>query len=683
MHRNFRLLYVFLLFTILFLFACKKNLNKVSLAKWKPEVTLPFIQTELKLSDILPQDSNLNTLPDSSLYYTYHKSSIFSLNADSILNMFDNSLDTLYNFSLGELKVDTFNIIANYSLNDALPYLDENVKDTLLAHNQSENIFPPFNYSVPFSISTEPVNFYESLTFSQGYIQISVTNSLPVVLNQIIFSVKDDVNNIILKNISIETLAAGESFYDTLYLKGLTLGNRFSFIISNFTSDGSYPDSVYIDLNQGLNFDFKARNLQVIKGKSKIPQQIMFSSSETINFSADNGEKLYQLIFASGKLNYFIQSELHVRVYIELKLPTGLVNGVIPHADIVLPANGAYEDSWNLDNTLLNLNTDTAKPYNRFPVFLGIMILPTDELVTFDSSDNVLTRFSTELLKPAYAKGYFGKKVFNINTDTISINLNFLQRLQGKIILNNPVMKLTYHNGFGIPMKILPQFEAFNTNSGDYVELNLDSIALKYPQNAGDYETSMLQIDKTNSEIVNFMAIRPDEIVLSGGGISNWNDDTLNFIYDTSTLKSDIDVNIPLVLRSDNLQLSDTLQLTANNNGIDIYNAAFKVLIQNGFPFTMHLYLQLNDSTSGNILYTLDIGKIVAAPVNNEGKVIHSVSDSLLINLDNAFFDKLKLANRGIFLAKSSTFSGGSTPVGLFSNYKLKIAIGFTAAFKP
>ncbi len=676
-----------IVFIVLFTFvvtACRKDFEKISVSRWNPEITLPFVKTELHLNDLMPQDSNIGTLPDSLYYFAYHQDSVFAINADSLLNMFDNNFDTSYNFSLGELSMDTFKIASTYSMNDALPYLDQAVRDSLTAHDQTVNIFPPFGFSTPISIELQPVDLYRNLTFSGGFLVISVTNGLPVEVNDIIFTLKDIGNNISLKTVNVESLAGGQVFSDTLFLKGLSLSNEFAFEVTGFGSDGSFPDSVFIDLSQGLDFSFTAKELKVIGGTAKLPQQIMYSERLTIDFMAVNGEKLYNVIFVSGGLNYNFNSELPVRIYVEMKLPSALQNGVMPTADVVIPAMDTYNDSWNLKDMVLDLSSDSMQPFNRFPVDINIVVMPTGEMIEFDSANKVNTGFSSYNVKPFYAEGFFGKREVTIDPDTIKMNMDFLQNLQGEIYLDNPVMKIHYHNGFGIPIKIKADFTAYNTLLNKTVPLNIDSITFDYPENPGDVSSATVQIDKNNSQIVNFMAIRPDMVSVSGGGLSNYNGEKLNFVYDTSTMVANFDMFIPMMFKAGKLNLSDTVKLDVNENDIPANNAAFKIIVENGFPFETQIFLQLADSVSGVVFNSVDLGSVASATVNeNTGRVSMPVTDSLLVNLDKTFIDDLQRANSAVFIAGLSTAPGTDAAVGLYSDYKIKIAVGFTAAINP
>ncbi len=664
-------------------FSCRKNRDKISLSRWHPGVVLPFIQTELKLSDIIPLDSTLSTGSDSLLYYGYHRDSLFVVNTDSIFSLPANGLDTNYTFKLGTISVDTFGFSSVFTMNQALPYLDPAVRDTLMAHNQTVYPLPPFAFDAGFTVEGQPIEQYEYLTFSGGYIALDILNGLPVALTNVDITVTDKNNGTVLKNIIISHIDSSAVYRDTIFLKGKTLGNVISYTVNGFSSDGSYPDSVYIDLDQGLVFNATGKELEVVNGKAKVPQQIMFSDTKTVDFATEEGVRLYHLLFSQGTMNFTVHSQLAMRVYIELKLPTGMINGVIPHADIVLPANGTYEGGISFEDMELNLDTDSLQPFNRFPVYAGIVIMPTAEMVEFDSSNTVRTDFYSSGIKPAFARGYFGKRSVSLAEGTVSIGLDALSGINGTIYFDNPELKIHYGNSFGIPMKLKIDLTAQNGSTGQQAALALDTVVLAYPGLNTGYVSSTINVDKTNSEIVDFIAVKPDSVHYSGGGLINWNTDTLNYIYDTSSIVAGMDLHIPMVFKAGHLVLTDSVSVTPLEEGVPLQESAFNIQLENGFPFDMDLTMQLSDSLTGELLKTLHLGQIKAAPVNAEGRVIEPVRDSLNITFDESFFEAMKRANRGIFTAKTSTFSQGTVPVGLYSDYKMKIAVGITAVINP
>ncbi len=663
--------------------SCRKKFEKISTAYWQPKIALPFIQTTITLQDIMPADSNLAIHSDSTLYYAFHQDSIFGFIADSLLHISD-TINKSFRFSLGEITVDTFGISAAYSINEALPYINQEARDSLLAHNESENIFPPFNYSTPYSLVFDPIDVYRSLTFSEGYLEIKTQNQLPVTIVNISFDIIDIENNTILKSIQIPQLQSGETFSDTLELRGKTLSNRFSFLIKNFSSSGSYPDSVFINLNKGLSFAYMSHKVKVVGGETKIPQQLMYSGIKTIDLNTENGEKLRQIIFKQGHFRFEIQSELNMDVYIGLSFPTGLLNGQVPSLDTILPANNFLQSTWDVSGMQLNLNSDIQQDYNRFPIQVSINIFPTDQIISFDSSNQIKAKLDVSELSPSFVKGFLGKQTLNFDSDTINMDFDFFNNFQGEIILSDPVMTITYTNSFGLPVKMLASFRGINTSSGANTSLGLDSIPLDYPKTPGQYSHGLIRIDKNNSNIVNFMAVRPDKIVYKGGILTNWNKDSLNFIYDTSHFVANVDLIVPLTLSINKLIFFDTAKIVlSNQKEFPLQSGILKAKVANGFPLNMKLQLILFDSVSGQQLDSISFGEITAAPTNENGRVTQLANDSLFVNFDKTFIENFKNANKAIFKVETSGGNHGSTPVTLYSYYTFKLAIGFVAKIKP
>ena len=129
-------------------FSCKKDFSKISTSDWKPGVAAPFIQTTIVLSNLFKDDSNLVTQPDSTLIYFYTQDSVFRISADTILNL-EEDISEEQLFSLGELYMPQFGFETDFTMNDILPYLDQDVQDSLLKYDGSFYYFPPFQLLFP------------------------------------------------------------------------------------------------------------------------------------------------------------------------------------------------------------------------------------------------------------------------------------------------------------------------------------------------------------------------------------------------------------------------------------------------------------------------------------------------------------------------------------------------------
>lgn len=675
------LIAIFIFVILLGNFSCKKDFTKISTSDWNPNIAAPFINTTIVLSNLFLDDSNLVTQPDSSLIYIYHQDSIFSISADTILDL-EEDISEEINFSLGELYMDQFGFDADFSMNDILPYLDQDVQDTLLAYDGTEYFFPPFQLNEPATLETPPIENYVQLTFSKGKMFINILNTLPVTLEDIDFEVVDVNNNITIKQISIPELLPDQQQTDSIDLAGLTLGNEFAFIINSVNSSGSFPDMVLIDLEQGMEFGLLANGLRVISGQARIIEQIMYSEVQNIDFPFDP-EQLYHIKFSEGIFSYLLNSELSIDVNVNIQLPSALINNQIPTQEFSLTSGGFVNQDWDISSMNVDLTTDTSQPFNRMPIQVEILILPTENIVEFDSSDKVLTNFSMENMNLGFADGYLGKQTIEISQDTLLLDFDFLKRLEGELILEEPSLTIDYVNSIGVPFRISTEFFGINTYTGQTHYLEHDSVDIAFPLLPGTEVEGEILINKDNSTIVEFLAIRPDKIVYFGGGLSNPDGIATNFINDESKLIGNAELIIPLILRADHLSFTDTLGFSGTSGDIPVEEGLIKLNVMNGFPFDLSMSLLLTDSISGAILDRLDFDEIASAIVGADGKVTERVLTDIVVEFDENFLDNMRASNRALLFVETSTFGQGEIPVILYSDYEIDIAIGFLAKINP
>lgn len=661
--------------------SCRKDLSKVSVSEWKPDIAAPFLQTTIVFNNLFPNDTNLITQQDSSLVYFLVKDSVFSITADTILEITE-QISHEQGFSLGELEMEPFGFDSELKMIDILPYLDQSVQDTLLKYDGQQTYFPPFELLETTTVDSDPLENFINLTFSDGKMIISTTNNLPVSLLGIYFQVVDKLSQNIISEISIDELAGGVQFIDTTDIAGITLGNEFSYKINSFSSPGSFPDMVDIDLSKGLGFGFEAKDLKIISGSAKITEQLMYSSIEKIDFALDP-EKLKHIKFGSGNFVYMLNSEMNVGINVNMKLPSALINGEMPQTVFDISPNGEFINSWDISSMSADLSTDSSQNYNILPIELILSIMPSNQIVTFDSSDKINGVFNLEELNLAYADGYLGQQEVQISDDTLDLNFDFLSQIEGELILEEPSITLNYTNSIGVPIQINTEFYGVNSENGQWQTLSVNDIYVMSPEQPGDSVQDDIIIDKNNSTIVDFLAIRPDQIIYSGVGLINPLGENLNFVESTSKLNAGVELKIPLILRADHLTFVDTLGFSVSSEDLPIQEGAIKLNILNGFPFQLKMSMVLADSITGEIIDKLTFDDIASAEVDSDGVVISKTPSEILVEFSPEFLDNMKIANRIYLEAVTSTFGQGQTPVVLYSDYEIDVTISFSGKISP
>lgn len=674
------------LFAGILLSSCQKDIDKyskISLSKWEPTLSVPFAKSTITFRDIIGNDSSILTNNDSSLVYVYRQDSVFSISSDSLMQ-FSTNISQQYSFSLGAINFDNFSDSGKIAINDILPYMDQNTVDTLKKYDGSNNVFPPFKLSNNFTLNLPALNNFSYLTFSRGTLTIVATNKLPVTIDTIFYNLVDTKSGDTLITAKILNLPPGAANTSVADLSGRTLGNQLKVVARAFSSSGSYPDKVPIDLSKGITFTFNAQNLSVVSGKAVIPQQVAITKNEMLNLNTDKGVRLYLATLSGGSLNYSVQSGLNVNLNATMTFPTALKDNKPLTENISVPAGNQTSNTSDLSGFSFDLRTDPAQKYNRLPVSFTASIPSTDQMVSFDSSNRVTATFGIKKVKFSSLNGYLGKQSYEINPGEFSFDLNFLNNLNGSLAFTHPEIDLRYRNDFGVPVKAKLYMQAFKKGSSKPHNLNFDSVTFKYPRVSGQTVYGTVNINKDNSSIVDFLSCLPDSVRYYGGFVTNPNGLTDNFISQNAHFTADADIRIPFSFKTSGVEFTDTVtDVHISPDDIPADSGTIVAGISNGLPFQISIRLVFPDSITGETLRTLNIGTIASAKVNNSGTENTPTSSVLNIAIPEGFIDDIQHANTMIIHLTVATYNGGTVPVQVFSDDKVKIVLGVRAKLNP
>lgn len=660
--------------------SCRKDLDLISTSQWKPELALPFIQADFNLEDIIGSDTNLHNNPDSSFIYVYAQDSVILLNIDSIFTAPDN-INGSHDFPIGEITFDEFEINRDFNLIDLLPYVDKSVSDTLTANNGFEAVFPAFTIENAFTVAMDPVLEYLYLDISEGSLELAVENRLPVMLQDILLEIRDVGQQNLIKEVSITELAAGELYTGEIILDGMTISNHFELHVQSLSSPGSDPETVPVSLEDGLTFSLSADEIRVVSGMGSIEEQLVIIDTCIITIETD-GQQLFHIDAGELTIISSLGTGLETDVAVEISLPSALVKGEVPSRQITVQNGNTTTDNWNVQDISLDLTTG-ADPFNSFPVIYRVTLLPTTGYVSFDSSYRVRTGIELNNMEITFADGFLGRQEVSIGSGSMGFDLGFLEQLKGTIILDDPEFTLEYRNSFGIPLKVKANILGKNSETQEEQMLDADSLELSYPGEPGNSAEGTVTFNKENSSIVELLAVRPDQIGYDLGGLANWNDEDYNFIGSASEIIIDAKIEIPLVLRSNNLHFTDTVKIEMPESTLNFSDGEVVARVTNGFPFDMKIYLMVPDALTGEVLETLDFNTVSSAPVDGNGRVTGPNECESVAAISETFFQSLERAEEAILLVEAITFNNGNVPVALYSDYMLDVAIGFELAIKP
>ena len=297
-------------------------------------------------------------------------------------------------------------------------------------------------------------------------------------------------------------------------------------------------------------------------------------------------------------------------------------------------------------------------------------------MIGFDGNDNMSPDLETFNLSLASVQ-----LVATLVPYTLSLGIeDILSHLSGDIHVSNPSIKLVYSNSFLTPVQIA--LNATGRRDTKTVALNLAPFTLKSPAAPYYQEAdSVFVINKDNSSISALISMPPEEINFSGTAtltISGKNSQAKSVVLGSNRLIGSIEVDVPLDLRVNNLQFTDTVNnfIIKDDKGSPIKPENFEFMrvdirAKNGFPFGVSLGMSLYDSNNNAILGTVNATDILEpAPVDTNGKVAGSTETLTNIEFTSDFLHSIPAADKIIFHFTLSQ-SDVTQDVKIYSDYRI------------
>lgn len=286
------------------------------------------------------------------------------------------------------------------------------------------------------------------------------------------------------------------------------------------------------------------------------------SFSQTFSGVADiavaGNEQFKKLEIATGSLSLSLNCDFKHSTKVVLTYPTITSNGVPLTDSFELNYSGSTPirstRSINLSGYIVDF-TNGGVSYNKLPYSISLSVQKVP------GNPNMLAgeRFgmSQYMVVPKYKflEGYLGNFTLLRTSELISIDL-FSNQVGGLLFLNDPRLRIRITNGFGLPITCkISNFSAQaydGSNIPIAIDFLKDTFSLPFASAPGQVGIGAYVIDKKNSNIDQVLNSAPKSIRFVLDIQANYNNvPTNNFMYDTSSLKSFCDIEIPFDMRID------------------------------------------------------------------------------------------------------------------------------------
>jgi hypothetical protein len=684
-----KLLILFSVAAVLLIAGCvKETYNMDRLSKWghlSPTFAISAARGNISLSDLIDPNDTVVFDADNFIRFVFRKDSVIEFKMADYYDLND-MVSFNKSYDVGVMSIAPFSGSVSYTLDAiSLKFSPSTLRDQFVALDGTTANFPGFSTTILNEITYASFSNFEYALLKEGSIDVIVKNNLTAPIYGATVSLYNAIAHSLLGTANITQINPGLTGMATIDVGGKTVRNQ---MIAAVTINGSPGTTtpVLIDLDgSNIEVEIDGRDMKVISGRVILPDNPILPDGEydTVTFDPGTGIEITEFDITTGNLSYTLHSSTTATASVNIELPTIKRSGIPITKEVSVSAGSTVPGTINVDNTIGKLDIDNKVPFNRIPIKYTIIVHSSGAMINFSSFDQV--QLDLGLLNPDfdYVKGYFGLKTETIDPDTLDLGIKeVLDHISGSFLITNPSIKLNYRNSFAIPIKI--DLQATGYKKAETVDLNLVPFILDYPAAPSERDiNAMNPINKGNSNLPALVSMPPEKVRFAGSAIMNPGGNTgarNNYIFGNSRFVGGLEIEVPLELRINDLQFSDTLDNFLQNNDSgdspikpeDFEFLRIDITAENGFPLGISLSMVLWDSASNSPKCTIDASDILEpAPVDISGKVTTPKSCATSIDITRDFWNSVNEADKIIFTFTMNTTDAGSKDVKIYSDYKI------------
>ena len=624
--------YILMVF-IIGLGACKRN--SVS---WDVDQTIPLFHSSFSLNDV--DTKYLKYGVSDSGYRLEYENTLYSYKIND-LQVSDTGIDASFNLRKLRLNDQVINnTVTLGEINPLFKVLDGQTTD-IPAQQQSD--------LEPTDIDAS--EFFETATLDTGYLDIGITNDLPVNIQLIVFELRNSDDNTLVASDSFKNIVKnGGSETKTIDLAGKTVTKNLKGVIKRLETEAS-GGPVLIEANKGLTVTLGVRNLRPSYAIAAFPSQDVIDQDEGLTLDM-NGAEIKYFKVRSGRLRIKVISTIQEDMSMVLSLPGTTKDGSAFYQELSLsgPAGvgvATTEQIYDMSGYILDFrgkNPDVTDTVNTFHQILRVTLDSSGRKLAVGLKDSIRLEYRLEGLKPEYAIGYLGNTIDRTGMDTTDFDL--FKGLDGDLTFKDVKLDFIFRNSIGAEGRLkLHHLKGQNIFNGRSEILDADPlknyITVPKPEFKRDaYTETSFSLGTANSNIKSFLEVLPQKLeydleteVSPGGNINNYQD----FIFDNSKLDVIMRMDVPISFEFGGLILRDTQAVNFAELGdmSRVKSATLFLDIMNYFPLDFDLDFQLFDKNFNSLGY-FDVspeGGVQRGSFDANGRVIQASEVPLRIQL--------------------------------------------------
>lgn len=679
--------------------ACIKDKLNAQLA-YNGAFAAPVAKVAFTLGDALKGDTLLEIGADNAIGLSVRQENLIDISATDYLDKITGDIDETVSFesTRGIVRLDDIEETLSVALDEFVEdFQDTSIRNLFIQNNGSFETVPGFQFNLNSELTTVSFEEFNWLNIETAKVKLTFQHNVFVDANNITVTIIDATFNQTIGSLYFDSVPKNTPVTRELTLSGLTIGKSFKVFLNSFGSPGSGSVPVLIDLTKQIDVTLEVTDAYASAGESKIGNNSISRDTLLLDLQPDGGEKISLVkvnsVLAEADIVSTINTPMRVRLYF-----SGIYRNNANFTDefTLNPTTpGApFKKNFDFSSTSWHFDQDPGQPWNKMKVYYETYPeSSSDDYIQFASTDKVAVSMRVHNFDVEEARGYFGRRVEPLDAGALDLDLNFsfINPQSTPILFDNPTASIEVNNSFGMPFQADFDMQAKGLN-GAQASLNPPVLNFSYPgvQEAGQSKQTQILLNKSNSDIVNFLSVYPEELTYSGSAIVNPDDNQqeINFVRQDSRLTASATFDLPFAFRIQDLVFRDTA------NGIDldfgeyltledIDTAELKIAYINGLPLRSTVNLIALAKNGSESAIASDIA-MPAASVDNtgavsaggeaQGDVFVALSYDQLLRLDEA--DKL------ILEVHFQSPDNGTKLARMYSSYRMDIKTGIKLILK-
>jgi len=574
---------------------------------WETNITLPLINKTFHMDEIVNDEKYLTSDSTGQVYFDFSREMDRYTVGDKLhIEGFDENFEA----NVGSFKIEALepSTVTNpftsiYSGAEALHGVTMAAPEFLISDVTST--LPTFEE-------------FSWIVIDTGTVFLSLTNGLPVWLGtDLVLKLIDDPTDTLISESSFNReIAPGEIVTTNIDLSDKRFSNQIKLVLVG-SSPGSKGELVTVDAYSSIEIVTTFSTFAVKEALAKIPA-IRSTSQEAL--AIDDSVSIETAIIQSGQLNFAVDNLLTIPGKLIYQLSDFYKNGE-PYIDSTYLADESHSQ-FSIPLQGLVLRPKRAEVGEQeIRVEWTFVTESSNSFAHVRSSDQFQAHLSSSEIVFSAITGIL--KDVTIEIEPFSEDLNFSDELDS-VKLVNAIIRLEIENTINFPAHSNITIQGIN-GAGKTVNLQVQESILPAPD--GGSRTTTIILDKTNSDIIEFMNALPEQILVSGS-VQLGDDNSPGSVEQSDYIQGSINITAPLSFsfptqtatsEIDTLEIEEDSQETIHDR---LLSGQVVARITNKMPFGATIVAKL--STQDSTVYSrpqLLIGPldIKPAPVDAAG----------------------------------------------------------------